>query len=157
MKSALGPHCRLKPIWKAMSSEETQTLSLCQRRIPGDGVLLARVLSRQGVGEPLRPFCLCFPGRPGSATRRGQGVGPHERFPPTPLLCRGPPTGHRKGSAVLEPRLPGQGGGGSRAAKGSTAECYPGWVLRDPEHLRQLCLCCRPGVRDKTALLTRPP
>ena len=137
-----------------MSSEETQTLSLYQSRVPGDGVLLAHVLSRQGIREPLRPFRLYFPGRPGSATRQGQGVGPHERFPP---LCRGPPTGHRKGSAVLEPRLPGQDGGGRQAAKGSTAECYPGWALRDPEHLRQLCLCCRPGVRDETALLARPP
>ena len=65
-----------------MSSEETQTLSLCQSCVPGDGVLLAHVLSRQGIREPLRPFRLYFPGRPGSATRQGQGVGPHERFPP---------------------------------------------------------------------------
>ena len=81
MKSALDPNCRLKSIWKAASSEETQTLSLCQSRVPGDGVLLARLLSRQGVGPPPLP-------RPARQHHRagpgGQGVG--ARTLPPPLM-----------------------------------------------------------------------
>lgn len=56
MKSALDPNRRLKSVWKAVSSEETQTLSLCQSRVPGDGILLAHhLLSRRGVGPPPLP------------------------------------------------------------------------------------------------------
>ena len=78
MKSALDPNCRLKSIWKAASSEETQTLSLCQSRVPGDGVLLARLLSRQGVGPPPLPR----PARQHHRAGPGGRVWAHARFPP---------------------------------------------------------------------------
>lgn len=56
----------------------------------------------------------------------GAGCGCTSASPPR----RGPPTGHRKGSAALEPWLPGQDGGDRRLRRGAEldaaqAELWP--------------------------------